>query len=106
MNVESRIFDGTLAAQYPALEIDDHEIAGPHLRPMQAEGRQQKSIRIARHQQCQMVVDALVEPKVRRQPVTRRKIDARLTLGVARCRDRLEFGIHDVALRTYGCVPV
>ena len=76
-----------------AVEIDHHEIAGLHFRPVQPEGREQKSIRMARHEQGEVIVDPLVQAKMRRQAVTGGEIDSRLALRLRRlCADlRLAF---------------
>ena len=49
---------------------------------MQSERRQQEAIRVAGHQQGQMVVDALVQAEVGRQPIAGGEIDSGAALGV------------------------
>jgi hypothetical protein len=42
--VERRVLDRAVAAQRVAVEIDHHEIAGPHLRPIQPERREEEPV--------------------------------------------------------------
>src|SRR5450631_1057376 len=94
MDVERRVLDGPAAADDVPVEVDHHEIARPHFRPVQAERRQQKPIAPARHQQRQVVVDALVQTEVRGQSMTRGQIDPRLPLCVRRRGDGFGTGTH------------
>jgi len=41
---------------------------------MQPKGREEEPVRVARHQHRQMIIDALVQAEVRRQPMAGRKI--------------------------------
>src|SRR6266436_2045377 len=94
MNVQRRILHQALPAQNPTAEIHHQEIARLHLGPMHAEGREQKSVRIPRHQERQMIVDALVQTEAIRQPIARREIDSGGSLSLWRCLDGLETRIH------------
>jgi hypothetical protein len=97
MNIQRRVFDRSAAADDLAVEIDHHEIAGLHLRPMQPEGREQKPVRMSRHHQRQMIVDAFVQSEVRRQPVAGGKIDARRAFGFRLRLYRFEIRVHVIA---------
>ena len=63
-----------------AVEIHHHEIARPDLRPVQPEGREQEPVGMPRHEHRHVVVDALVQTEVIRQPIAGGQIDARLAL--------------------------
>ena len=102
MNEQRRVLDGSAAGKHLAGEVDHHEIAGLDLRPMQAEGCEQESVRMPRYEHGHVVVDAFVHPEVVREPVARRKIDARLPLGL-RCRGYgLEIRAHNHLAAAYG----
>src|SRR5277367_1929513 len=74
-------FHEPLAALHAAGKVEDEQIAGLHLRPVQAERREIKPVGKARHQQRQMIVDAFVEAEVRRQSIARGEIDSGAGLG-------------------------
>ena len=90
---------GPRPLKHAAVEIDDHEVARPHLRPMQSERREQETIRVTGHQQGQMVVDALVQAEVRSQPIAGGEIDARSGDGIGGCLDGLEIRVHPISPR-------
>ena len=61
---------------------------------MQAEGREQEPVRVARQQQGQVIVDPLVQSEMRRQPVAGGQVDSCLAFGVGGRLQGLQTRVH------------
>ena len=99
MDEKGRVLDGSAAAQNLAVQVDDEEVARLYLRPMQAEWRQEEPVLVTRHQQRQVVVDALVVAVHHGEAMAGGQIHPRTALGVCLGNGGLDLRIHGRRLR-------
>ena len=83
VDAERRGFDLALAFDDAAFRVDDDQIPGPDLGPVQPVGMGEVELLPARQAQGEMIVDAFVEVVFRGPAQCRRKIDALLRVAQA-----------------------
>ena len=78
MNEKCGWLSRVLALNEIAVRIDDDQITRPHFRPVKSLRVEQKLIGLARHEQTEVIADALTEAQPIRPTQRSGKIDARL----------------------------